>query len=93
MEEKITGMKDDQFTTLVQGVKNTVKEKDTDIFAEAARYEEAINTQYNFAKKQKRVEDLDLITREEFITFSENLLYNAPKSLEFYLVSQKHKEE
>lgn len=60
----------------MSGLKNTIKEKDTDIFAETVRYEEAINTQYIFDKKQKRIEDLDLISLEEFIKFTSDLLYH-----------------
>ncbi|KAL4454183.1 hypothetical protein ABPG74_012140 [Tetrahymena malaccensis] len=93
MEEKLTNMTEEQFKVLVDGVKNTIKEKDTDIFSEAVRYEEAINTQYIFGKKQKRVEDIENVTMEEFIKFGKSLLYQEPRSLEFYLVSKKHKEE
>lgn len=50
MEEKIDGLTDEAFATLVTGVKSTVGEKDTDIFVEALRYEEAINTKYLFDK-------------------------------------------
>lgn len=75
MEEKIAALTAEEFAILIAGVKTSVKEKDTDIFIEAQRYDDAIATTYQFDKKQLRIEDIDAVTKEEFIEFASNLLY------------------
>lgn len=38
-------------------------------------------------KEQLRIEDIDAVSKEEFIDFASNLLFKQTRSLEFYLVS------
>ena len=94
MREKIKKMTDEEFKTYQNSVLASLKQKDFTIYAETAYYSsEIIRNSMMFDRRERSIEMIVLLKKEQLITLFEELFYTRRRLLEVHLTSQQHKEE
>jgi insulysin len=94
MREKIKSLTDEEFAKYVESIRVKILIKDLSIRQEGSRYWNEICThKYIFDRKEKDLEQLNLIKKEDLIWIFEEMFYNNRKLFETHMVSQNHVEE
>jgi len=94
MKDKILNIDNDEFQTYKNSIMNIIKEKDLNLKKEVDRHWfEMATHQYIFDRKEKEADILTGLTKEEFLAFVKNVIWEEPRILEIHSVCESHKEE
>lgn len=93
--EDVKNIKDEDFETIKGAVNTIISEKDINLSYECTRFWNEIGKhKYNFKRQSKMVEDLNKVTKSEFIAHFEKVFFSdQTKRLDLQLTSEAHKEE
>jgi len=94
MREKIKTLTDEEFSKYVESIRVKILTKDLSIRQEGSRYwNEILTHKYVFDRKEKDLEQLNLIKKEDLVWLFEEMFYRNRKLFETHMVSQNHAEE
>jgi len=94
MREKIKTLTDEEFAQYVESVRVKALQKDLSIRQEGSRYWYEINThKYVFDRKEKDLEQLAKVKKEDLLWLFEEIFFRNRKLFETHVVSENHKEE
>eukprot|EP00347_Sterkiella_histriomuscorum_P004511 403360183 len=93
-DEVVPQLSDEQIERAKQALINNLKQKDLNLAQEAGKYwHEILEGDYEFDERQKKIEALGKVTRDQVVDYFNNLFFNNPKRLNIKMYSQKHFEE
>ena len=94
MKERINQLTDEEFQKHVESIRVKILHKDLSIRQEGSRYWSEITThRYIFDRKEKDLEQLQLVKKSDVISLFEQIFFNNRKSFETHVISLNHLEE
>jgi insulysin len=90
-KEEVLKVTDEYFNKMVDSIRNKKMQKDLNLRSETARLaSEIVTHQYEFDRKNKEIEMLENLTKEEFTQYFHQLFYDEPKRLNIHLLAAQH---
>lgn len=94
LKEKIGKLTDEEFKQQIEAVSVPLRQKPISLLEETTNYwKEIVNTEYLFERKEKQLEALTKLKKEEVVKYLMDICFNKVKRYDYEIVCHAHAEE